>query len=74
MTQVEYIEILFGDCGFDGPQRRAWLRAEYGRAYADELPPAHKHQVIERLKALKAAQRDAEKARADDASGTLDFG
>lgn len=73
MSQEEYIEILFADCGFTGTQKRAWLRAEYGKAYPDELPWSTKSKIIERLKALKAAQRDAAQARAAEASGTLDF-
>jgi hypothetical protein len=73
MSQEEYIEILFADCGFTIPQRRAWLRTEYGRAYADELDWRTKSRLIERLKALNAAQHESAAARAaeDEASGLL---
>jgi hypothetical protein len=54
MTQDQYIAILFDDCDFTGPARRAWLQLEYGVKYSDELTGAQRHGLIERLKKLKA--------------------
>lgn len=50
MTQAEYIEILFADCGFTPTQRRVWLKAEFGTSDIDALTSSQKHQVIEDFK------------------------
>lgn len=72
MTQPEYIAILFDDCGFEPPARRAWLRANYGRAFADELSARERHQVIGRLKSLRSNIDATAKAR-DNGTGFLAF-
>ena len=72
MSQEDYIAILFDDLGFTGEQRRAWLKAEYGVKYPDELTKQGKHEVIEKLKVMKL-DRAAAPAREEE-SGLLDFG
>lgn len=59
MSQDEYLAILFNDVGYSGEQRRAWLRAEYGVAYTDSLTVNQKRFLIDRLKQMKANQREA---------------
>lgn len=71
LSQDEYIEILFIDCGFSGSQKRAWLLAEYGVKYTDELAVYRKHLLIERLKAMKAEGREPAAPREDTESGSL---
>ncbi len=46
MTQNEYIEILFHDCGFTPTQRRAWLNAEFGTTDLDALTVAQRSGII----------------------------
>lgn len=63
MTALEYIAILFNDCGFDtATQRAAFMNREFphyhGRPlkYADELEPQDRSRLIEILKDVKAGQ------------------
>ncbi len=70
LTALEYIAILFNDCGFDtSRQRSAFMEREFGAKYgkpihyADELGAADRALLIEILKDVKASNR--EKARAD---------
>lgn len=54
MTQVEYVDILFIDCGFTPSQKRDFLGLRFnGRRYADELTPAELHKLIGDLKERK---------------------
>lgn len=54
MTQVEYIAILFIDCGYhSAAHRRAWLKDRFGKQYADELTTEQKSKAIEALKIEK---------------------
>ena len=64
MTQVEYITLLFQECGFDTTvQRAAFLHREFGDhyekpiTYADALTPSDRSRLIEILKDVKAGQR-----------------
>ena len=57
MDQLTYIEILFGDCGFDGPTKRAWLYLEYKVKYADQLSISARSMLIDRLKEMKEDQK-----------------
>lgn len=55
MTQVEYIAILFADCGYTtAAQRKGWLKARYRKEYPDELTPPQKTAAIAALKAEKS--------------------
>jgi len=62
MDQKTFIDILFNDCGFDGPGRRAWLQREYGVRYADTLSVAERSRLIARLKNLKSDLKESERA------------
>lgn len=66
MNQLEYIALLFADCGFNtSKQREAWLTREFKRPvkYADDLQSWERSRVIDILKDIKKGQQ--EKARAD---------
>ena len=55
MTQDEYIEILFRQCGYDTHNmKKAFLSAELGRkvSYTDELTPGDKSKIIDELKRI----------------------
>jgi hypothetical protein len=55
MTQVEYIAILFTDCGYDtSAQRRGWIQKRFGKSFADELDSRERSLAIESLKEEKA--------------------
>lgn len=55
ITQVQFIAILFDDCGYTGAQRREWLEARYGARYCDELTVEQRSQIIELLRAEKGS-------------------
>lgn len=58
MTQNEYLEILFQDCGIDTrAKRNDWidLRVYHKVQYLDDLSTAEKSMLIEMLKDLKEA-------------------
>lgn len=52
---IEYMEILFNDCGFTRVQRNAWLRELVGRDvhYLDSLTKNEAHLIIAKLKLMK---------------------
>ncbi len=51
MTQAEYIQILFQDCGYEtAAQRRGWLQLRFGKQHADELTSGQRSAAIEYLK------------------------
>ena len=55
MTQAEYIEILFADCGYDTvSQRKGWLQKRFGKSFADELDSNQRSIAITDLKDEKA--------------------
>lgn len=55
MTQVEYIAILFNDCGYDtAAQRKGWLQKRFEVNFADELDSRQRSLAIEQLKEEKA--------------------
>jgi hypothetical protein len=57
MTQVEYIEILFSDCGYDTvAQRKGWLQKRFGKSFADELDSNQRSIAITDLKDEKASR------------------
>ena len=56
MTQKEYLEILFHDCGFTPAQRRAWLNAEFGTVDIDALTPGERSRIIEDFKERRRSQ------------------
>jgi len=75
MTALEYIRILFYDCGFDTvKQREAFINREFGAKYegpihyADELNSQDRLRLIEILKDIKAGQQ--ERSRADSREDT----
>jgi hypothetical protein len=58
MTQNEYLEILFNDCGIDTrAKRNGFLTLRAGREikYLDDLQPHEKSLIIGELKDRKAA-------------------
>ena len=60
MTPVEYIAILFSECGFDTvTARAAYMTQAFNRTvkYSDELTSREKSLLINSLKDLKAGQR-----------------
>lgn len=61
MTQIEYLEILFNDVGFDRLQRNGYLSRIFNRTikYLDELSVTEKSYIIDQLK-----KRKEENARA----------
>jgi hypothetical protein len=54
-SQIDYMEIPFGDLGFTRLQRNAWISREVGREvpYLDELTKDEASALIGLLKALK---------------------
>jgi hypothetical protein len=57
MTQIEYIQMLFHDCGYDtASQRKGWLHKRFGKEFADELWADERSRAIEMLKDEKAAR------------------
>lgn len=66
MTALEYILILFNDCGYDTVKQRAgFMTREFERPvkFADELLSHERSRLIEILKDIKAGKR--EKLRAN---------
>lgn len=60
MSQEEYLEILFADCGIDTrAKRNDWiaLRIYHKVQYLDDLSTAEKSMLIKLLKDLKEEQR-----------------
>ena len=56
MTQVEYLAILFADCGYDtAAQRKGWLFKRFDKFYTDDLTSEERSRAIEALKDEKAA-------------------
>ncbi|HKT90102.1 MAG TPA: hypothetical protein VJQ59_16775 [Candidatus Sulfotelmatobacter sp.] len=58
MTQIEYLELLFNDCGFDTRAARndfCSLRARRPIKYLDELNSYERSQLINELKDRKVA-------------------
>ncbi len=54
MTQIEYLAILFIDCGYEtAAQRKGWLQKRFGVNYSDELSVAQKSTAINFLKGEK---------------------
>lgn len=54
MTQVEYIAVLFADCGYDtAAQRKGWLRLRFHADFPDELTVSQRSRAIEMLKQEK---------------------
>lgn len=53
--QIEYLEILFIDCGFSRENRNAWLSANTGRdiKYLDQLTKEEASKFISELKEIK---------------------
>jgi hypothetical protein len=61
MTQIEYIAILFDDCGFTGQQRRDFMALRFdGRKYADDLTASERSALIDDLKERKCKPLPAE--------------
>ena len=56
MTQVEYLAILFDDCGYSATQRRGWLDLRFGAQFTDELTRWQCSQAIAMLKDEKESQ------------------
>jgi hypothetical protein len=57
MKQVEYIAILFADCGYDtASQRKGWLQKRFGKDFADELDSQQRSIAITELKDEKASK------------------
>lgn len=56
VSQDEYLAILFHDNGFTLSQQRAYLKAEYGVKYVDELTVNQKSEVITTLKIMKGVK------------------
>jgi hypothetical protein len=56
--QSEYLSILFIDCGYTLPQRKAFLKKRFGReiVFVDDLTKAEASQVIAELKDQKERQ------------------
>ena len=55
MNQIEYIAILFADCGYDtASQRKGWLQRRFSVNFADELDSRQRSLAIEELKEEKA--------------------
>lgn len=51
ITQLEYIAILFIDCGYDtAAQRRGWLQGRFKVSHADGLTDTQKGKAIEMLR------------------------
>jgi hypothetical protein len=72
MTQLEYIRLLFEDCGFDTVRRRAdFMSTEFGRLikFADELDGRERQRLVTALKDIKSGQQES--ARADWRSDAL---
>lgn len=65
--QLNFLEILFNDCGFDRKQRNAFIRRELGRDvnYLDELTGAEAHRFITALKERRD-DRNPKQEREDD--------
>ncbi len=51
--QVNYLAILFSDCGIDLKAKKAILKADYNVEYTDELTIYQASVLIEALKKLK---------------------
>ena len=60
VAQTNFLEILFGDLGFNRKQRNDWLTAEAGRTitYLDELTIGEASHFIEKLKDRKEDRRE----------------
>jgi len=64
LTQLEYISLLFQECGFDThAARKGFLLPRFGASYADELDSDERSRAITELKDIRDGQRDH--ARAD---------
>lgn len=57
VTQLEYIAILFNDCGYDtASHRKGWLQRRFGVNFSDELDSRQRSLAIEELKEEKNAR------------------
>jgi hypothetical protein len=57
LTQIEYIAILFADCGYDtASQRKGWIQRRFGKSFADDLDSRERSMAIEELKEEKGAR------------------
>lgn len=66
MTQIEYLQILFEDCVFNGAQQRDFLGARFaGRRFLDQLTPSECHTLIEDLKERKVRPLPVEEEDAE---------
>lgn len=55
ITQLEFIAILFIDCGYStAAQRRGWLQKRFKVSHADGLTDGQKSKAIDMLKEEKA--------------------
>jgi hypothetical protein len=71
MTQDEFLDILFIDCGFTPAQKRDFLGLRFsGRRYADELSVAEKSRLIDDLMERKVAPLKEEPDEDSDADLT----
>lgn len=70
MDQEEYLEILFGDLGYNRLARNAFLSEKFGRQirFLDEMNSREKSEVISEL----AARRDAARPAPRDDRGDFD--
>lgn len=53
MTQTEYLLILFNDAGFSIAQRKAMIKADFGKESLDELTNGQRSVLISQLKNQK---------------------
>jgi hypothetical protein len=61
MDQLEYLALLFNDCGFDTAKARAaWMTREFNRPvkFADELDSHERSLAITALKDIKYGKQE----------------
>lgn len=61
MTQIEYIETLFNDCGFNYISKQEWLKSKFGVGYSDELARQDLFNCIDILRNLKQEHKKERK-------------
>ena len=71
MTQIEYMQMLLDDLGFDRTKRNVWLNAEFpdysllGNPVKslEDMTSYDRSRAIDRLKEMRDSMRDRERAK-----------